>query len=123
MRQGPHIQLTHAITLDGLTAGGEQVTGRDYRQVRAELCPPVFRQSGHGIVVLANPVLQLAFLVCNALAGRCLADVPIPQIGHGADNEFRFAIRACRVSTCSAISSEVLPTTCTFIARSSPAAR
>src|SRR5690606_15103281 len=37
MCQGPHIQLSHAIALDGLAAGGEQVAGRDYRQVRAEL--------------------------------------------------------------------------------------
>src|SRR5690606_15048298 len=51
MRQRPHVKLTHTIALDGLATGGKQVAGRDYRQVRAELCPAVFRQSGHDIVM------------------------------------------------------------------------
>ena len=89
MSQGANIEFAHAIAIDGLSASGKQVSHGDDGNIRSEFLALLFGQGRDGGVMGADAVDQLSLLVLDALTGFRHADIPVSEIGHGADNQFR----------------------------------
>ena len=91
--QGTDIEFAHAIAVHGPAAGGKQVARGHDGQIAAEPVPLLFGQGGDRGVVVADALGQLALLVLDALTGLGRADVPVAQIGYGADDQLRRILR------------------------------
>ncbi len=89
MSQGTNIEFAHAITVDGLSASGEQMPHGNDGNISPEFLALLFGQGGDGGVMSADAVNQLSLLVLDTLTRFRHADIPVAEVGHGADNQFR----------------------------------
>lgn len=107
--QGADIEFAHAITIDGLSACGEQMPRANDGNIDPEFLSHLLGQGGDGGVMSADAVNRLSFLVLNTLTSLRNADIPVAKVGHGADNQFRsvliiaehkhFVFRGCSATT------------------------
>ena len=87
--QGADIEFAHAITIDGLSASGEQMPRANDGNIGPEFLALLFGQGGDGGVMSADAVNQFPLLVLDALTCFRHADIPVAKVGHGTDNQFR----------------------------------
>ncbi len=90
--QGSDIEFAHAVTIDGLSTGCEQVSHGDDGNIDPDFLAPPSSLGGHGCVMCPDALYQLPFLVLHALARFSHAYVPVAKAGHGTDDKFRSAM-------------------------------
>ena len=92
MRQRAHIEVTHAIAINGLASGSEQMAHTEQGDVRCQAVPQRRRLFQNLRVVPADGFLHLAFLVAAALPFFHQTHVGIAQEGNGTDDERDLAL-------------------------------
>ncbi len=107
--QGADIKFAHAIAIDGLSASGEQMPRANDGNIDPEFLTLPFGQGGDGGVMSADAVNQLLPFILDTLTSLRHADIPVAEVGHGADNQFRsvllitehqhFVFRGCGATT------------------------
>ena len=94
MSQRAYIQFSHAVAIYRFSPRGKKMPHRYNGQLWGQLCTFLFSQSAHLCIVIADTLYQLSFLLLDALASLGQANISIPQIRHGADDQLRRTIRS-----------------------------
>src|SRR5512133_1200176 len=90
--QGAHIQLPDPVTVNGLTAAGEQVSHGNYGEILSQLGAQGHYRLAHVPVVVADTFHQLASLVLKGFSGPGPTNITTTQIRNRTDDQLRSSI-------------------------------
>ncbi len=89
MGQRSDVEFPHTVAVHRFSTRSEKVPHGDDRDLHPQIPALLFRQGRNIRIVTADAFDQLALLVLDALSSFSHADIPVPQVGNGTDDQFR----------------------------------
>ena len=91
--EGADVQLPHPVAVHGLAAGRKQMPHGDNRDGLFQQGAFLFGRFAHPAVMGPDPLDDFSLLVLDTLPGLGGADIAVPEIGDGADDEPGLPVR------------------------------